>query len=153
MKLRDLATPMRRIDAGATLEEAARAMDRFHVGTLVVFEDGLPHGMVSDRDIALHGLIDAGPEGKGHVRDCMRVPLVELPDSSTVGEAAHEMRTRGVRRLALRDGEGELVGVVSADDLLQAVGHQIGFLTTTIGREFTAEAEGEARGSHTYGSE
>ena len=52
---------------------------------------------------------------------------------------------RGVRRLALTDGQGQVTGVVSADDLLQAMGASMGALTKAIGMEVDAAALGGLR--------
>ena len=152
MQLKKFATPARTVDAGATLQDAARAMDRWHVGSLVVTEEGDPAGMISDRDVALRGLLE-GSGSRTLVRECMRMPLVSLPASATIGEATRTLQEHGIRRLALTGEDGALVGVVSADDLLQAIGRQVALLTSTIGRELSAEAEGSPSGSSTYGSE
>jgi len=152
MKLSELATPLRTVAAGSTLQEAARAMDRHHVGTLVVVDDEEPVGMISDRDLALHGLLECDP-ATAEVRSCMSAPLVRCSEEASAGEAARTMKEEGIRRVAVEDASGELIGVVSADDLLQVVGKRISFLTSTIHQELSAEAGGPPSGSHTYGSE
>ena len=45
------------------------------------------------------------------------------------------MRSRGVRRLPVLGAQGELVGIVSTDDLLELVAEELSGLARIIGRE------------------
>ena len=94
------ANEPRTVPEDTSLTEAARKMQQWHVGALVVTRDEEPVGMVTDRDLMLCGILDASCETT--VRECMSVPLVVVPDDATVHQAVETMRVHGVRRLGIR---------------------------------------------------
>lgn len=116
---------------GDEIAVAARRMREAHVGYLVVMEPlalvGTPRvlGVLSDRDIVV-GVIaqDADPR---HVvvRDVMTRDPVVIRDFDTLPAAVRQMRQVGVRRMPVIDKVGALVGVVSHDDLLDALSTEL----------------------------
>src|SRR5215212_6011810 len=86
------------VDAGATLDEAARLMKEHDVGPVLVTEQEKVTGIVTDRDIVVRAIA----EGKS-------------PDE-TVDDAVQKMRQAKVRRLPVVD-DGKPVGIVSIGDL------------------------------------
>lgn len=56
MQLKDvMTTHVRGISNQQSVQEAAEAMSRMCIGSLPVFRDGQPVGIVTDRDIAVRG--------------------------------------------------------------------------------------------------
>ena len=51
------------------------------------------------------------------------------------------MRTSGVRRLAVADANGALLGVISLDDVVAALGVELGGLASVLSTELKAERE------------
>ena len=119
-QVRDMmATPVATISPEATMEEAARIMGERRVGSLIVMKDGDPVGIVTERDL-LSNVIAVGlrPE-KVKVKAVMSSPLITISPTATIKEAAQTMiKKKG--RLAVSD-EGELVGVITASDLIQSL--------------------------------
>jgi len=113
------------IDAAATLRDAARLMRAQHVGALVVTSalDGRCDavGVLTDRDIAdavaSHDIAAAAETRVGAIASR---PIRTVPAAAGAAQAAEAMLAAGVRRLIVVD-DGALVGVVSSDDLLQAL--------------------------------
>lgn len=126
----------------APLAEAAAAMQRFRVGTLLVMEDppafGPPIGIVTDRDIALQGFAS----------EASTVGAVMTPVVATVAETAdtHEalelMRAHGVRRLVVVNGDGGLCGVLSIDDIVDGLSADLAEAALVLKGEFRREAAG-----------
>lgn len=119
MRIRDVMhEPVQTCSSATTLTEAARRMTVAEVGALVVVdEQQRPVGVVTDRDLALRGVVTAGVD-------------------DDVFEAASTMAARGVRRLAVLDA-GRLAGVISLDDLSILLSHEM----ADIGRAVAAQAD------------
>jgi CBS domain-containing protein len=102
----------------ARVADVARTMADRDVGSVVVVRDRRPIGIVTDRDLTVR-VLGAGldPETTS-VQAVMTTPVSSVRDDAPPGEAAALMRGAGVRRLAVVDEEGRLVGIVSLDDLL-----------------------------------
>lgn len=138
MRIADICTrDVVRIDAEASLREAATIMRGQHVGTLVVTgPDGsrIPAGILTDRDIVL-AVVAAGVD-----LDILTVGDVMTGDVATCSErdglfdAIRTMRERGVRRLPVLDDTGGLAGIVAADDIYGALGKQLHELGYALAR-------------------
>jgi CBS domain-containing protein len=107
-----------RVGADATLYEVADVMAEAGVGALVVGDGDPPAGIVTERDFVgvLAGRTDPGATQVGHLA---QTSLVWCAADATVSEVAELMMTRYVRHVLVED-DGELVGIVSARDLLGA---------------------------------
>ena len=122
-----------------SLRTVAALMRVHHVGSVVVTRDdaGLcrPLGIITDRDIVLALVAkDVSPDAVS-AGDVMSEPLETLNETDEVWTALERMRSRGVRRLPVLGAQGELVGIVSADDLLELVAEELSGLARIIGRE------------------
>ncbi|MFF5859473.1 CBS domain-containing protein [Streptomyces sp. NPDC012751] len=97
------------------LVEVTRRMAERAVGSVLVVEDGVLRGIVTDRDLAVRGM-GGGLEPKASVDAVMspRVVTVEATDDLEV--AYRTFRRAGVRRLPVLDA-GRVVGVLTIDDL------------------------------------
>jgi CBS domain-containing protein len=105
------------IDRKASLLEAAQSMRDADVGALVtVDEDGGVVGIVTDRDIVVRGLAEAGDASSTTLEDISSEDLVAVGPDTPVDEAVRFMRDRTIRRLPVVEG-GQAVGVVSIGDL------------------------------------
>ena len=144
-QLRALASPPATIEADADLAEAARRMGRSHVGSLIVLEGDVPVGLVTDRDVALAACLVAPGATAPLVGAVASRPLVTLSEAATLDELTSLCASRCIRRVALVDDTGELVGVVSTDSVVQYLGRLMGELARTLERQFEAERAPAAR--------
>lgn len=119
------------------LLEAARLMQRHHVGALVVAEqrDGMvrPVGMLTDRDIVCGQFAHKADLQCLCVADVMAAPVVVLPETASLDVAIATLREHAVRRAPVTDASGSLVGIVTLDDLLPAVAAELDALAQLIG--------------------
>jgi CBS domain-containing protein len=116
-----------------------------HVGSLVVVEQlnggrRVPVGIVTDRDVIVEVVATGLDPGVITVGDIMSRDLVVGRESDTVLETLEVMRFRGVRRLPTVDRDGQLVGIVTVDDLLEALAEQLSELARIVAREQSREA-------------
>ena len=123
------------IDARASLRDAAALMAEEHVGALVVTTGGEPPqvvGIVTDRDMTLEALGRPGSPADLRIGDLASTRPLAVPGSATVLEAAQSMEQAGVRRLLVVDDGGGVVGLVSADDLVQAISDELESLARAL---------------------
>jgi len=114
-----MSTPLVRIDADASLAEAARAMVRQRIGALLVGpSDARPDGILTERDLlrALAG--DAIALEQTPVSACMSTPVACMGAEEMLYRALARMDRLRVRHLCITDADGIAVGMVSQRDLL-----------------------------------
>lgn len=113
------------IDAGCTLRQAAQAMLSHHVGAIVVTAmcEGRQDvvGLVTDRDLAVACVAHELNPSEVLVGAISARPLVSVLSSSSAAQAADTLRSAGVRRLLVCEDSGQIVGLLSSDDLLGAL--------------------------------
>ena len=146
MKVGDICT--RNVATVAEFEElmaAAQLMRKKHIGYLVVVEPNIadgtvtPVGVVTDRDIVVRVLAREADVRALRVGDVMtRQPVLAKEDSS-ISAALHDMREIGVRRLPVVDHAGRLFGVLSLDDVLDALAEELMDVATSIRHELKVE--------------
>lgn len=88
------------------------------IGAVVVAEEGLPVGIVTDRDLVVRGIAMAH-EPTDRVSLVMTSEVVSIVDAASTFDAARQMATHKCRRLAVLNDEGRVIAVVSADDILR----------------------------------
>lgn len=136
-----------RIRPSATIEDAARLMKERHVGALLVMEEGPAQdavGIVTDRDLVVRALAEGAYDRT--VGEIMSRALATVPRSADVFEALERMRGNGMRRLAVTEDGGAVVGIVSADDIVGAIAAELTSLNGILESELRHEAarEGES---------
>jgi CBS domain-containing protein len=117
---------------------AARDMLKRGVGALVVVEAQgkklRPVGMVTDRDLVCRQLARSADLHCLTVGDVMSSPVTTVREQGGLEETLRQMAAARVRRAPVVNANGELVGIISYDDLLPALAEQIGNLGRLIAR-------------------
>ena len=131
------------VSPGTPVGEAAKLMREHHVGSLVVVADGPaghPLGIVTDRDFVVE-VLSAGIDYRTvSVGEIMAPRLVRATEDESVLDALHRMRAHGLRRLPVVNAAGDLVGIVTFDDLLEIIAEELDDIVQAIGTEQSAEA-------------
>lgn len=99
-----------------TIENAAKLMQKYDVGSIPVCEDRRIVGIVTDRDIALRCVAEGKSTGQAPVSEVMTTNPVTASPSTDVHEAARLMSEKQIRRLPIVD-RNTLVGMVALGDL------------------------------------
>ncbi|MGC8521410.1 MAG: CBS domain-containing protein [Steroidobacteraceae bacterium] len=127
------------VEPDKPLLEAVREMHRQHVGALVVvtWHDAAarPVGIVTDRDVMRGEITHHADVFSLTVADVMSGNLLTLAESCELADGIAQLRRRGVRRAPVVDERGDLLGIVSLDDLLPAVADELVGLAKLIGRQ------------------
>lgn len=132
-------------DRGMMAAEAARLMHRHHVGSLVVVEDRAPTqrivvGVVTDRDLATAIVALERDPHATRVGDIMGPGVVTAREQDSVLDVLSQMQRRKVRRVPVTGTQGELVGLVTLDDVLAIVAEQMQALAAAVGAANRHEA-------------
>ena len=138
MRIGDICTAdVACISPRATVQEAAAAMQRCHVGALVVIVDPQrrPIGVVTDRDIVLKVVAKGIDAQATSVANVMSGCVVTCKETHDLFEAIDRMKANGIRRLPVTREDGQLVGVVAADDVLRAITSQLHGLSDAMLQE------------------
>lgn len=146
MRIADLCTHhVVSIHATATVREAAEAMREHHVGSLVVVEkpngERIPVGIVTDRDIVVAVVATGGDPSTLTLAQVMSRPVTTCTESEGLFAAILAMREHGVRRLPVLNDKGGLAGMVTADDIVGALGTHMVDLGQALAREETHEMQ------------
>lgn len=113
------------------LLDAVRRMREEHVGALVVVDDKddlrIPVGVLTDRDVVVGVFAkDVAHITTLEVGDVMTPDPVTATDDEDVGDVLRRMRTFGVRRVPVVDGEsGDLRGIMTLDDALAGLSDEL----------------------------
>ena len=128
------------------LTAAARLMREEHIGYLVVVEPNPGHatfkptGVLTDRDIVVSVVGRQADPNTLRAGDVMTRHPVLVEEGSSVGSALHLMREMGIRRLPVVGHAGHLIGVLSLDDVLDALAGELQDIAVAIRNERRAES-------------
>jgi signal-transduction protein with cAMP-binding, CBS, and nucleotidyltransferase domain len=105
------------IDSSMTVQDAAKMMDDASIGAIVVIENGIAIGIITERDLTRRIVAKGKPFTTG-VKDVMTSPLVVINPDDSVWEAAQIMKSRGIHRMpAVKDNR--LVGMITTSDIVR----------------------------------
>ncbi|BCZ84426.1 CBS domain-containing protein [Paraburkholderia terrae] len=133
------------IPATCSLQEAAVQMRDQHVGALVVSEGGGSGrilGVLTDRDIVLQSVCTGSSPITVRVGEVMSPHILSIDVNADIAEAMQAMASHGVRRLAVVSNGTGIVGILSLDDVITALGREWILLTNILRNEQNREASG-----------
>lgn len=146
----DIATLCRRnvvtVREKDDLVAAAEVMRTHHVGYLIVLGAGSsngatrPVGVLTDRDIVIKVVAKRIDPRTLTVADVMTIQPVVVTFTESLHSALSTMRSIGVRRLPVIGTQGELIGVLSTDDIVDALADGLSALAGAIRNEQRIES-------------
>ena len=144
MRVGDLMTRhVEFVPGDATVREAAELMGELDVGALPVGGAEAVEGVVTDRDI-LYRVVAEGLNGAElPVREVASRPVIGCGEEDALQVAMDLMAAHGIRRLAVRDDEGRVVGWITLSDLARHLLVESGPLQDTLRALTEAPAEAE----------
>lgn len=117
------------IQRDKTVLEAAKLMRQFHVGTVIVVDNCddclVPVGIITDRDLVVEVLATELDETVITVGDIMAPEVFTVKESTDTFEAIQFMRRKTIRRLPIVNEAGELVGILTLDDVLELLSEEL----------------------------
>ena len=107
------------IDSSVTATDAAKMMEDTGVGAIVVLDDNMPVGIITDRDFAIKITAHSYPIDTP-VRRIMSSPLISIDPGSDLWIASDLMSTRNVRKLPVIEDD-KVIGIVTSSDLIRHI--------------------------------
>lgn len=131
------------IVASDSVRDAAAAMRQHHVGALALTdpqEPGKVMAIVTDRDLVVELLATGGSPDQPVLSVATPVP-VAVRSEATLDEALVRMQHEGVRRLLVVGPDGGVRGLVSLDDIVEAITREVEQLAATLRAGLERERE------------
>lgn len=127
----------------AKVTDAARLMRHHHVGDVILVEDRdgkrVPFGILTDRDIAIAVVAEGIDPDEVSVGEVVQADVVTGSSEASVAEIVESMRRHGVRRIPIVNEQGELAGIVTADDVVEFVAREMAAAADLSQRRSTGE--------------
>ncbi len=104
------------VDSSTTANDAAKRMEDAKIGSIVVIENSIPVGIITDRDFTIKIVGHAYPIDTP-VRRLMSFPLITIMPDSHCGVAADLMSSMKIKKLPVVDDD-QVVGIITVTDLI-----------------------------------
>jgi acetoin utilization protein AcuB len=136
------------VDANDSMHDAMKLLKENRIAMLPVMKKGKLVGVVTDRDLKHASASDATTLevhellyliSKIKVKDVMSKNLVTVPQDYTVEEAAEVLLKQKISGVPVVDDKGELVGVITKDDIFRVLISLTG--VGKIGIQFAMQVE------------
>lgn len=114
---RCITTSLVTVDPGATLFQASALMAEHGIGLLVVVDDDVVVGVLSERDV-VRALADGDDPTTVVVGDRGSAEVVTIDVEASLADALERMLETDVRHLLATDGGGSPAGVLSMRDVM-----------------------------------
>lgn len=112
-----------------SVSKAIDLMRNHHVGDVIVVDRQgdvlLPIGILTDRDIVLEILAEGVDLQSINIGDVMSYELVTVSEQTSLLDTITYMQAKGVRRMPVVNEKGSVVGIITADDILELVAEQL----------------------------
>jgi CBS domain-containing protein len=103
-----------------SVKDVARLMTTRGIGSVVIVgDDHIPIGIVTDRDLVLRVTAPGLDAATLPIGGVMSSPLVTITKDQDIGAAIGTMVRHGIRRLPIVDEKGYLASILTLDDLLR----------------------------------
>ena len=136
----------REVDLAQADESVWQAAERMHqraVGTLVVIDgDKNPIGIVTDRDLVERVLAKGLDANTTTIDQVMTQPPETVSEDHPIEHAIAVMRRERCRRLPVVNEQGQLVGLLSLDDVLQLLAEELTSVGELLERQTPPSAIG-----------
>jgi CBS domain-containing protein len=100
-----------------SIRDVARIMKDSDTGVVPVVDGKKIIGMITDRDIVVRGIAEGKDLANVRVNELMTKSVRSVREDATVTEALDLMSGAEIRRVAVVNGNDELVGIVSIGDI------------------------------------
>lgn len=138
--------PVVSVSPEQNIAEACQLLQDNNVGCLVIQEEGVLCGIITDRDIALKVSGQGKTPEQTSVREVMTPKPAYIHADRTLHQLTTLMHNRHVRRVPIVDAEEKVVGLVTLDDLLMLLSEEFsdlreGISVALLGKPQEAEEE------------
>ncbi len=116
-KIKDVMTKaLVSVDPATSLYQISKMMEQGGMGSILVKKDGVPSGIITDRDFAIK-IAAYGVSMDSPVEKIATFPLQTINSNDSLLDAAKTMADKKIRKLAVVE-EGKVVGIITSTDLV-----------------------------------
>ncbi len=108
------------IDGESLVVDAAKIMIDNEIGSIIVTDDGIPVGIITESDMLARVIVAYQDPKKLLTKKIMSSPLIIIEKDSTILDAMRFMRDQDIHIVLIKDND-KLIGIVSEGDLIRAV--------------------------------
>jgi len=105
------------VDGSLTVKDAAKMMEDAGVSSLIITENNIPTGILTERDFVTR-ITSTGKPSSTPVRKVMSTPLISIGPEETAKRLAELIKEKDIHKIPVVDAN-KLVGIVSATDLIR----------------------------------
>ena len=117
--LKDKGSEVETAATETLLRDIARTLDQRRIGCIVIVDDdGMVKGIVSERDVVRLISREGAPSLDQPVSKCMTTEVITCERADTIEKLMSEMTAHRFRHLPVVE-EGKLVGIVSIGDVVK----------------------------------
>lgn len=120
------------VDASVSIQTAASQMAEQSVGCLLVQENGRFAGIVTDRDVALRTIRGGLDPKSATIGSIIERDTIVIHEDRPVRVAIKLMSKHGLRRLLVGNKKGDILGLVTWDDLIGLIARELSEIAGTI---------------------
>ena len=116
-KIKDVMTKaLTSVDPSTSLSQVSKIMEQGGMGSILVKKDGVPSGIITDRDFAIK-IAAYGVSMDTPVEKIATFPLHTINSNDSILNAAKVMSEKKIRKLAVVEEE-KVVGIITSTDLV-----------------------------------
>jgi len=116
-KIKDVMTKaLTSVDPATSLSQVSKIMEQGGMGSILVKKDGVPSGIITDRDFAIK-IAAYGVSMDTPVEKIATFPLHTINSNDSILNAAKAMSEKKIRKLAVVEEE-KVVGIITSTDLI-----------------------------------
>lgn len=106
-----------------TVYEALTVMSEKNIGAILIIEEGILKGILSERDYARKIVLKAKSSKNAFVSEIMETDIVTVRPSDNLEFCMELMNAKRVRHLPVLDNDGVVIGIISISDVVKAIIH------------------------------
>ena len=111
------------VDPSTTVYQVAKMMEQGRLGAIIVKEDNLPKGIITDRDFAIKIAVNKYPLDTP-VGKVASYPIQTINANELLLIAADIMCIKKIRKLVVVD-DGKVVGIITSTDIVNQLSKMI----------------------------
>ena len=108
------------ISPESTVFDAIKVFAEQNLGALIVTDQGILRGLITERDYARKVILQGRSSKKTTVKDIMTESIIYVSPNDTVNACMEVMLNKYIRHLPVVN-EGKLIGIISMGDVVKAV--------------------------------
>ena len=128
--------PVVTISSDKNIRQACQLLRTHNIGCIIAAEEGKLSGILNDRDIALRVTGEGKSPERTTVREVMTPEPIHIAVDKRLRKLTAFMHTHRVRRIPEIDGDHQVGGIVTLDDVLVLLGEEISDMGSTVSESF-----------------